>query len=106
MRGKICFDAYPSTHMADAVAVETSGSTLVLLYGDPRIECKLEDQVSMRPSKAGDVLSMQPGGWWQARVNGTNGTYEQVAVNGALAVYCPEGGEAYGHLYWPSVPNV
>jgi hypothetical protein len=111
MNGQLAFEPYPSTKMGDAVAVQAVNSTLALLRSDPRIQTQLPEtdasgQWKYRASQTGDVLSRQPGGTWEARPTGATGAYEDFAVNGALAVYCPDGDTAEGFLYWSAVPNV
>lgn len=107
MNGLLNRSAYPEDSMSNPIAVSVVGSTLALIAPDDLIQT--EENGTMRPSKAGDVLSLQPnGGGWQGRPAGTNGAYEQMAVNGALAVYSPvsDRAQARGFLFWPSVPNI
>ena len=52
----------------------------------------------------GQVLSCQPDGTFQLRPAGTSGAYEQVAINGNVAVYNPAGA-VFAFLYAAVVPN-
>ena len=56
----------------------------------------------------GQVRSVQPGGAIQTRPSGTNGNYEQVAVDGSIATYAPsfEGTvEIYQYPFVRQVPG-
>lgn len=111
MNGLLSRQPYPNDAMTDCIAVASSGSTLTLSRPDPNIETRVYDGTPggrLQPSAAGDVLSRTGGKTWEGRVPGTNGSWEQVAINGALAVYDAAGdpNAAEGFLYWSQVPNV
>jgi hypothetical protein len=107
MNGLICRHPYPADNMSDAIAV-VPGTPLSLLRADPLIQTQDPATGAYRPSAAGDLLSRTPGHVWEGRPPGMAGSWEQYAVNGALAVYDAAGDPALaeGFLFWPQVPNL
>lgn len=107
VNGQIARHPYPSEDMTDAISV-VPGSPLVLVKADPLIQTQDPSTGNYRPSAAGDVLTRTPGRVWEGRPPGSNGSWEQYAVNGALAVFNPLGDPAASEsfVFWPQVPNL
>lgn len=80
------------------------GSTLTI-YGPNTLTCDLDNGAGSRPAIDGDVISVQPDGSIRARPSGTNGAYEQVALNGGCAAFNPVGKRAFVFGYQPTVPG-
>ncbi len=59
----------------------------------------------------GSVLSLNPDGpaptsyHWSSRPAGTNGPFEQAAIDGGIVAYNPEGSEAVLFRFKQNVPN-
>lgn len=59
-----------------------------------------------QPAQPGDVLSVQPGGFPQTRIQGTTGPFERCTVDGHVVVFRPQGIDAYYYPLALTSPNV
>ncbi len=66
---------------------------------------QLDGTVTLSDVGSGVVISVQPDGTIQTRPPGSNGPYERCAIDGNLAIYCPDGIHQWAFACGHKVPN-